>query len=316
MQDGVLVSETVVTEGFSHRGEDTGLIGGEESTNADEGTPTAGWVTLVNKDGTKLVSSRLRLDSRTRQQYNDQWSRRLTYDKALEAVAKKKAPLSPKGKADKQYATSVGDELSRSLVEELQSAQRASDKAAFAFGGVYPGKLHAHGRLPERHRVFYSVGVAGRYLLHVRLRQQAASLKGSPFTLIVHPGKASALSTTLPKRIFGEVGGKCSLTITTGDQMGNVCMEGGAKVECPSELDAPEDGKKSKVRDFLKADCVDNGDGSYCITWNSSKAGQFDVAVKIGGLHVRNSPTQLNLVSTQPKVEKCKVFGDIPHQVF
>ena len=55
----------------------------------------------------------------------------------------------------------------------------------FAFGGVHPGTLHAHGKLFEAHKVSYSIAIAGEYLLHVRLHQQAVSLPGSPFNLKV-----------------------------------------------------------------------------------------------------------------------------------
>ena len=44
---------------------------------------------------------------------------------------------------------------------------------AFAFGGVYPGTLHAHGALVKTHQVSYSIGAAGKYLLHIGLRQQS-----------------------------------------------------------------------------------------------------------------------------------------------
>lgn len=111
----------------------------------------------------------------------------------------------------------------RSLALELASAKSASDAAAFAFGGLYPGTLHAHGQLPPSHRVFYSVGVAGQYLMHVRLRSSAADLPGSPFLLSIKPGPASALSTHLPREVRGEVGGRCSLRISTGDKMGTTC---------------------------------------------------------------------------------------------
>ena len=68
----------------------------------------------------------------------------------------------------------------------------------FAYGGVDPGTLHAKGQLHEAHRCTYSVGRAGTYWLHVRLRSQALPLPGSPFALLVKPDRPHAQSTRLP----------------------------------------------------------------------------------------------------------------------
>ena len=40
----------------------------------------------------------------------------------------------------------------------------------FAYGGVFPGRLHAKGKVVDEHKVQFSVGVCGSYLLHVHLR--------------------------------------------------------------------------------------------------------------------------------------------------
>ena len=52
--------------------------------------------------------------------------------------------------------------------------ERAADPSAigFAYGGVFPGVLHAHGQLHAAHKVTYSIGRAGRYLLHGARRQR------------------------------------------------------------------------------------------------------------------------------------------------
>ena len=66
---------------------------------------------------------------------------------------------------------------------------------------VHSGVPHSKGAVHELHRVSYSIGLVGRYHLHVRLRQAALPVPGSPFTLIVKPGKASATSTRIPAGI-------------------------------------------------------------------------------------------------------------------
>lgn len=77
--------------------------------------------------------------------------------------------------------------LSAGLSSANLSLELASDPAGigFGFGGVEPGTLHARGELYEKHAVYYSIGLAGEYLLHVRLRHAAAAIPGSPFKLEV-----------------------------------------------------------------------------------------------------------------------------------
>ena len=81
------------------------------------------------------------------------------------------------------------------FVQELRSDPLS---IGFAYGGLYPGVMHAKGQVHESHKCTYSVGRAGTYLLHVRLRNQALSLPGSPFELLVKPDKPHAQSTQLP----------------------------------------------------------------------------------------------------------------------
>ena len=53
------------------------------------------------------------------------------------------------------------------------------DPMGFAFGGIYPGQLHAHGQFIEEHKASYSVGLAGTYKLHVRWRTRRTSSRPS-----------------------------------------------------------------------------------------------------------------------------------------
>ena len=93
-----------------------------------------------------------------------------------------------------------------------QRLELMADPNSFAFGGVYPGTLHSHGNLRETHHVSYSIGVAGSYLLHVRLRNQAASLPGSPYMLRVDPGPAFAMTTFCHrKRSFAKLASRLAL---------------------------------------------------------------------------------------------------------
>lgn len=60
----------------------------------------------------------------------------------------------------------------------------------FAFGGLEPGRLHAKGKCVDVHKLYYSIGRAGKYRLHVGLRHQMQPFPGSPFELEVTPGPA------------------------------------------------------------------------------------------------------------------------------
>lgn len=266
---------------------------------------TVGWATIV-KDGTKLVTSKMRLNIEMRQQYQQQWARRVATVKSAESLQRSREDSASAGKNPRD---AVDKTLMRSLSLELESAKAAANVAAFAYGGIYPGVLHAHGKLPESHRVFYSVGVAGQYLLHVRLRKQGSALPGSPFMLHVNPGEAHALSTKLPQEIFGEVGGRCSYTIATADQGGNLCVTGGGKLTCPCEQEDEMNDNDKKLYDEsgsrLKATFTDLGNGKYTIVWNGERTGTFRIAVKIGGAHVVGSPARLKLISTIPDLSKC-----------
>jgi len=188
-----------------------------------------------------------------------------------------------------------GEAEVRSFLLELQTD---SDPFSFAFGGVHPGNLHAHGNMRPVHKVSYSVGVAGDYLFHVRLRGKAAALPGSPFSLRVEPGLPYAQSTSLPPGyLLSEVGSPCELTLRPSDKMGNECQTGGGAVECSCDNDAVE------------ATCVDVGDGSYTVSWTSGQVGEFQGSVTVGGEHVINSPVQIIFTSCTPVIENSVVTG-------
>ena len=127
--------------------------------------------------------------------------RALANTKAAESVVK----VSIESGIQHRSREMANRDLTRSLFLELESARAASNAAAFAYGGIFPGIIHSHGKLHESHRVSYSVGVAGQYLLHVRLRKQGSALPGSPFVLTVVANVAHSLSGPLPDVIHGEV---------------------------------------------------------------------------------------------------------------
>ena len=177
-----------------------------------------------------------------------------------------------------------------------------ADGVGFAYGGVSPGTLHAHGQLVRTHTVYYSIGLAGKYKLHVGLRQQSAPLPGSPFDLLVAPGAAFAPSTELPRDVLplrGVVGEAWrGMVMFVNDKIGNQCVRGGAQV-------------KMAISDSEAVECVtsDNGDGSYSFKWRSQKSGSYEVAVTIDGVPVGGSPTSLTMLAANLDVSNCEPSG-------
>ena len=249
----------------------------QDDSAASANTPQVGWVTLV-KSGKKLVSSRVKLGPGSRRQYLSQWARRKLNDKA---------------------ETSSGH-LAKTIMHELTLDPSG---IGFAFGGVEPGVLHAHGQLHEVHNVSYSIGLAGHYWLHVRLRQQATSVPGSPFHLHVLPGQAHAKSTRVSQEpLNGMVGGTedtgCSLILHAADRVGNQCSAGGANLQilCDSKE------MITNVEDF--------NDGTYKLRWNSKFSGTFKTRVVIDMLDVIGSPREFSLTSSTPNLSKSELTGD------
>ena len=236
-----------------------------------------GWVTL-KKNHEKLVTSRVRLHAGLRQAHSTQWARRTKNDRL------QKSEVSLELKSD---PTGIG----------------------FAFGGIEPGPLRSKGNIHETHKVSYSVGLVGRYLLHVRLRQAALPVPGSPFTLVVTPGKPHARSTHLPAEIsagrplMGLVGTRtdaqagCRLVMQTSDKMGNTCVAGGAAVVV--------DCNNARIESSVQ----DNDNGSYLLEWHSKESGTFLASVRINKEHVLGSPFPIQLTSMTPELSKSVLTG-------
>ena len=175
----------------------------------------------------------------------------------------------------------------------------------FAFGGVEPGRLHAHGRPVDTHKVFFSVATCGNFLLYVGLRNHAMPLPGSPFALQVVPGPAHPLTTRLPTEAMpfrGIVGSGASsgytVAIGSKDKLGNSCHKGGAKLLCT----CPQD-------ESMTIDVQDHSDGTYTINLRSDMAGTFDIHFTIDGAHIGGSPTTLLLSSDKPELSKTELYG-------
>lgn len=263
-----------------------------EDGELDDLAGQTGWITIM-KNGNKLVNSKLRLDTFTRNQHSQQWIRRLENCKGEKMDASKDREERTRSSAPKPDRTGNASKELGKLAMEMDS-----DPFSFAFGGVFPGTLHAKGKLLDVHRVSYSIGVAGRYLLHVRLRQQATSLPGSPFLLQVAPAAAFARTSYLShNQITCEVGEWAEITLLSLDKMGNACHVGGANITCTCN------------RDDVQSAFEDQQDGTYLLKWQSLLTGSFRVEVMINKIPVVNSPLTITLHPTVPVLSRSDVSG-------
>ena len=290
-----------------------------------------GWITISRPDGEGGLSVRsdtkevIRLPPHIRQRHLEQWARQSGLDSHRErdrAMARDEAQ-----DFEQQMAKELRAEVSQRVTARratsayLRELERDPLHIGFAYGGVFPGRLHAKGKLHETHQVHFSVGACGRYRLHVGLRPSATEpvvpLPGSPFNLNVVPGTAHPLSTKIPPEVLPlrgalEITGtstsqarearcSCTLRLLARDKMGNRCLTGGANVTCGSMDDNAE----------LQSSVSDQGDGEYIIYWWATDPGDFSVFVKMDGLHIIGSPTAMQLTSGTPELSKTEVQFDM-----
>ena len=291
--------------------------------------PKYGWVTL-SKNAEEFVIKEIGcMPAHLRQQHVQQWTRRQGIDSSRErsrAMARDEEQRSVE-KLFKQLRGEIsGVPAPRSTSTYLKELESDPKGIGFAYGGLYPGRLHARGKHVEKHEVHFSVGVSGRYLLHVNMRPNANTpvtpLPGSPFKLHVVPGVAHPLSTEIPpsqlplrgvlergsldkaKAVPEREGEEpqlprcmCKLTLVARDKMGNRCETGGAAFSCGCmDESAP-----------LESSWEDEGNGEYTIRWSAMDLGTFTVFVKIDGIHVLGSPTMLTLSSGTADISKTEV---------
>ena len=276
-----------------------------------------GWVT-VHKGGRELVTPRGVLPAGERRQHQIMWARRVAVDRRfvgdamLAMQASKAVGAGRLGKVATAVALPMVDTHKRSKstasYQSVYANELASDpkRIGFAFGGVDPGRLHAHGQIIEVHNVHYSIAMCGTYRLHVALRHDGVQLPGSPFVLKVSAGPASALTTAvlahmLPMR--GVVGNSsesgCRVVLKASDMMGNACEAGGATIVCS--------GGHKKIEILSRV--VDNNDGTYLLEWRSKVAGVFDAHVSVDGVPILGSPMPLTLTSEPPDLKQSELIG-------
>ena len=265
-----------------------------------------GWITAAHNDGRRrLMRKHLKLDQDERRRQSELWRRR----KAADKLARKHKEDEKAEKAPQPTKAATGL-LMTNYNYEIQEDPR---RMAFAYGGLNPGTLQAHGHLIKKHAVHYSVGAAGEYLLHVGLRQKSEILPGSPFKLRVKPGPAHPSTTCVPDEFLplrSVVGQEGSMSLPLLDNMGNRCIEGGAQLTVVVSALKAAKRHSRKGRDDscgLDARCEDQGNGSFRIIWGGEVSGIFKMAVQLDGFHVLGSPTQLTMASAEIDILQCEL---------
>ena len=321
-----------------HSGSADTARSGAVSARAVPALPAFGWVTLAMGDVQYVHRRVARLPAAIKQQHMDHWARRGALDSARERQRARSREEDLEAERWRQTPHFGGDAARASrakptrpvYLHELDADPRG---VGFAYGGLTPGRLHSHGRLVDVHQAAFSVGVAGRYELHVALRHDRESLllstplPGSPFQLTVLPGMPHPLSTELPPTHLPLLGVAeawedvalavslkvtpqryeplkgCTLVLPSRDKMGNLCVRGGANVTCgvvegtTKRLpDADEGDGTIRFAPSVQGRCIDLGDGSYSLRWSAFAPCTCEVWVKMDGLHVLGSPAPLCLV--------------------
>ena len=295
-----------------------------------------GWVTIAKK-GTYTVAPRTELPAPKRQEALAQWLRRQTVD-AVDKLAQRKEVASDGSKFAEAYKPCVRHAQE---VFQTQESGMVKDGVGFAYGGVEPGRLGVRGDPVSWHKVYYSVAKAGRYKLHVGLRQQGVALPGSPFLLHVDSGTAHPLACCVPREalpLCGVVGlesehAGCKLWLQTFDRMKNACTRGGASIESTVVLDCVDADDASEatalpdaaLRDVsrttkiakkelepsLAFKVIDRADGSYLLEWRAKKAGRYKVRVTVNRVDIPGSPLELQLIGHFPNLASARVDGSM-----
>jgi len=291
-----------------------------------------GWVTIAKK-GTYTVAPRTELPAPKRQEALTQWLRRQTVD-AVDKLAQRREVASEGSKFAEAYKPCVRHAQE---VFQTQESGMVKDGVGFAYGGIEPGRLGVRGDPVSWHKVYYSVAKAGRYKLHVGLRQQGVALPGSPFILHVDSGTAHPLACCVPCEalpLCGVVGlesehSGCKLWLPTFDRMKNACTRGGASIESAVVLDCVDADDASEVTalpDAAQRDATkipkkeleslafkvsDRADGSYLLEWRAKKAGRYKVRVTVNHVDIPGSPLELQLIGNFPNLASARVCGSM-----
>ena len=125
------------------------------------------------------------------------------------------------------------------------------------------------------------------------------SFAGSPFSLIVHPAKASADNTEMPAELMAglktAVGESGSFIVQAADQFKNLCTRGGDRI-------------KVGAHGALTAHCEDLGTGQYRVSYQCDESGVHKMALTVGETHIKGSPLAVTCEPGPIHVPSCELL--------
>jgi filamin len=123
----------------------------------------------------------------------------------------------------------------------------------------------------------YQVSRPGNYTVDITL--DGEPIKGSPYNLLIQAGNAGNSYAEGPGLVSGQALHPAVFTIFAVDQAGERCTEGGDPFEVAITGPAA-----------VEAEVIDNGDGTYGVTYTPEQPGDYTVAVTLHGDNIRDSP--------------------------
>jgi len=111
----------------------------------------------------------------------------------------------------------------------------------------------------------------------------------SPFTVHVAPGAPSAANTVAfgPGTETATAGLPALITVETKDDFGNKLLQGGADINGTLSLDGS---------DPITLSVVDNGDGTYSLSYTPEKTGNYVININLGDTPISNSPIDISIL--------------------
>lgn len=127
-------------------------------------------------------------------------------------------------------------------------------------------------------------------------------VQGAPFTVSVTPGAPSAAFTTAsgPGLTSATAGSSPPISVQVKDEFGNIVKSGGAPVKgtiTPLSSGLPP----------VAVEVFDNQDGTYSVSYNLDKAGDYQLDLKLGDTLIKDAPFQLHVDPAETSVENAEV---------
>jgi len=126
---------------------------------------------------------------------------------------------------------------------------------------------------------YFNCQKSGEYTIEVL--NEGATIKGSPYSLVVYPGPIDALSCVISGDNLKEaaIGKEASFKIQTKDKFGNIIEKGGASLKVTIE-------GGSNPKPYIQ----DLGDGTYTVLFTCGWADDYEINVFINGTKLSGCP--------------------------